>query len=46
MGKKISDSKIDALFEKMDRRTARLIDNQHEPKKKKTVAKSKKRVKK
>lgn len=43
MGKKVSYPDIDALFEKMSRETARKIDNQHTPTKKKTVKGSKKK---
>lgn len=42
MGKKMTDAKIDALFEKLDRKTARLIDNQHAPSKKKGKVSKKK----
>ena len=34
MGTKMTDEALDRLFEKMDRETARKIDNQHTPTKK------------
>ncbi len=41
MGKKMSDPKIDALFEKMSRETANKMNGTRPPAKKKTVSKKK-----
>lgn len=40
MGTKMTDEKIDKLFEGMSRETAKKVDNQHTPTKKTTVKKS------
>ena len=40
MGTKMSDDKLDKLFEQMDRATARMIANQHTPTKKSTAKKT------
>lgn len=41
MGKKMSDAKIDALFEKMSRETANKMNGTRPPSKKKAVSKKK-----
>ena len=40
MGTKMSDEKLDKLFEQMDRGMARKIDNQHTPTKRTTAKKT------
>lgn len=41
MGKKMSDAKLDALFEKMSRETANKMNGTRPPAKKKAVSKKK-----
>ena len=40
MGEKMTDEKLDRLFEQMDRETARMIANQHTPTKRTTTKKA------
>ena len=40
MGEKMTDEKLDRLFEQMDRETARMIANQHTPTKRVTTKKA------
>lgn len=40
MGTKMSDEALDKLFEQMDRKTAKMIANQHTPTKRASVKKA------
>ena len=40
MGTKMSDEALDKLFEQMDRKTAKMIANQHTPTKRESVKKA------